>query len=143
MLSQIKNFGPESHGNASTICRAVHFAVGFSVTLKCTTRRLSCIRTINTYKTRKVAVATVKKSSASREWFEAARSAEHAATSQRLLNTGSETCCWQQLGSPESLPEIRSHDPEGALANCLQSVHAFCRTNEEENEQQVRSRRAR
>ena len=35
-------------GNASTICCAVHAAVGESVTLKCTTLRRSCTRTTNT-----------------------------------------------------------------------------------------------
>jgi hypothetical protein len=40
-----------SHGNASTSCWAVHWAVGVSVTLTWTTRRRSCARTTKTNKT--------------------------------------------------------------------------------------------
>jgi hypothetical protein len=52
-------------------CRAVHSAVGCSVTLKCTSRRRPWLSTTNTNRTRKVAVGTVKKSNAIRSgaWF--------------------------------------------------------------------------
>src|SRR5262245_15240084 len=52
-------------------CRAVHSAVGYSVTLKCTSRRRPWLSTTSTNRTRKVAVGTVKKSSAIRSgaWF--------------------------------------------------------------------------
>src|SRR5205814_1438100 len=59
-------------------CRAVHSAVGCSVTLKCTSRRRRWLSTISTKSTRKVAVGTVKKSNAIRSlaWF--IRNARHA-----------------------------------------------------------------
>jgi len=44
-----------SHGKASTICRAVHTAVGCSVTLKCITRRRSWASTTKTNRIWKVA----------------------------------------------------------------------------------------
>ena len=47
---------------ASTICRAVHSAVGCSVTLKCSTRRRSWASTTKTNRIWKVAEGTVKKS---------------------------------------------------------------------------------
>src|SRR5881628_2311219 len=52
-------------------CRAVHSAVGCSVTLKCTSRRRPWLNTTSTNSTRKVAVGTVKKSNAIRSlaWF--------------------------------------------------------------------------
>src|SRR3989441_6106199 len=46
----------------SISCRAVHSAVGCSVTLKCTSRRRRWLSTTSTKRTRKVAVGTVKKS---------------------------------------------------------------------------------
>jgi hypothetical protein len=51
----------ESSGNASTICWAVQFAVGCSVTLKWTMRRRWWASTTRTKSTRKPAVGTVKK----------------------------------------------------------------------------------
>ena len=44
--SRIKYFGASSKGNASTICCAVHGAVGCVVTLKCTILRRSCRSTM-------------------------------------------------------------------------------------------------
>src|SRR6266567_4915831 len=60
--------GISSHGKASTICFAVHCAVGCSVTLKCTMRRRSWARITNTKITLKVAVDTVKESQATKSW---------------------------------------------------------------------------
>src|SRR2546427_3431058 len=71
--------GPSSScPHASISCRAVHSAVGCSVTLKCTSRRRPWLSTISTKSTREVAVGTVKKSNAirSRAWF--IRKARHA-----------------------------------------------------------------
>ena len=50
-----------SFGNASTICWAVHCAVGCSVTLKWTTRRRWWASTTRTKSTRKRAVGTVER----------------------------------------------------------------------------------
>src|SRR5437870_11842042 len=63
--------GPSSSAHASSSWRAVHSAVGCSVTLKCTSRRRLWVRTTSTTRTRKVAVGTVKKSNALRSgaWF--------------------------------------------------------------------------
>src|SRR5438874_4926584 len=67
----MRNLGAVSFGKALTICCAVHFALGFAVTLKCTTRRRSEDRTTNTKSTRNVAVGTTKKSIAAMpsRWF--------------------------------------------------------------------------
>ena len=46
---------------ASTICWVVHAAVGWSVTLKCSTSRRRCSNTMNTNSIFKVIVGTVKK----------------------------------------------------------------------------------
>src|SRR5438105_8569334 len=56
--------GPSSSAHASSSWRAVHSAVGWSVTLKCTSRRRLWVRINSTNRTRKVAVGTVKKSKA-------------------------------------------------------------------------------
>src|SRR5215470_13722817 len=45
--------GAVSHGNASTICCAVHAAAGCAVMLKCRTRRRSWARTTSTNRTSK------------------------------------------------------------------------------------------
>jgi hypothetical protein len=51
-----------SHGKASATCCAVHSEVGCAVTLKWRRRRLSCAKTMKTYRTLNVAVGTTKKS---------------------------------------------------------------------------------
>src|SRR2546425_11836599 len=63
--------GPSSSAHASSSWRAVHSAVGCSVTLRCTSRRLLWVSITSTNRTRKVAVGTVKKSNAIRSeaWF--------------------------------------------------------------------------
>src|SRR5438445_7254147 len=63
--------GPSPSAHASSSWRAVHSAVGCSVTLKCTSRRRLWVSTTSTNRTRKVAVGTVKKSNAIRSgaWF--------------------------------------------------------------------------
>jgi hypothetical protein len=63
--------GAVSFGKASTICWAVQWAVGCSVTLKWTTRRRSCASTTRTKSTRRLALETVKKSieTRSRTWL--------------------------------------------------------------------------
>jgi len=63
--------GPSSSAHASSSWRAVHSAVGCSVTLKCTSRRRLWVSTTSTNRAGKVAVGTVKKSSAMRSgaWF--------------------------------------------------------------------------
>src|SRR5215831_8576894 len=63
--------GAASQGYASTICWAVHTAVGCSMMLKCTTRLRSWARITSTKSTRNATVGTVKKSSATRSgiWF--------------------------------------------------------------------------
>src|SRR5438132_8253255 len=70
--------GPSSSAHASSSWRAVHSAVGCSVTLRCTSRRLLWVRITSTNRTRKVAVGTVKKSNAIRSlaWF--FKNARHA-----------------------------------------------------------------
>src|SRR5437899_4712015 len=69
--SRIRYRGPSSSAHASSSWRAVHSAVGCSVTLKCTSRRRLWVSTMSTNRTRKVAVGTVKKSNAIRSgaWF--------------------------------------------------------------------------
>src|SRR5437899_8758370 len=69
--SRIRYRGPSSSAHASSSWRAVHAAVGCAVTLKCTSRRRLWVSTTSTNRTRKVAVGTVKKSSAIRSgaWF--------------------------------------------------------------------------
>src|SRR6266478_7466593 len=63
--------GPSSSAHAPSSWRAVHSAVGCSVTLRCTSRRLLWVSITSTNRTRKVAVGTVKKSNAIRSgaWF--------------------------------------------------------------------------
>src|SRR5467141_1545181 len=63
--------GPSSSAHASSSWRAVHSAVGCSVTLRCTSRRLLWVSITSTNRTRQVAVGTVKKSNAIRSgaWF--------------------------------------------------------------------------
>ncbi len=63
--------GAVSQGNASTICLAVHSAVGFVVTLKWTTWRRAWLRIIKTYKISNLIVGTTRKSTAtiSFMWF--------------------------------------------------------------------------
>src|SRR5438132_13465367 len=63
--------GPSSSAHASSSWRAVHSAVGCSVTLRCTSRRLLWVSITSTNRTRKVAVGTAKKSNAIRSgaWF--------------------------------------------------------------------------
>ena len=60
-----------SQGKASTSCWAAHWAVGWSVTLKCTTFRRACAKITSTKSTLKPPVGTVKKSRAtsSVRWF--------------------------------------------------------------------------
>src|SRR5436309_8923840 len=67
----IRYRGPSSSAHASSSWRAVHSAVGCSVTLKCTSRRRLWVSTTSTDRTRKVAVGIVKKSNAIRSgaWF--------------------------------------------------------------------------
>src|SRR5437667_345366 len=60
--SRSKKFGAVSKGKASTICCAVHSAVGWAVTLKWRMRRRLCASTINTNRTSNQMVGTVKKS---------------------------------------------------------------------------------
>src|SRR5437588_9972873 len=60
--------GPSSSAHASSSWRAVHSAVGCSVTLKCTSRRRLWVRITSTNNTRKVAVGTVNKSNAIRSF---------------------------------------------------------------------------
>jgi hypothetical protein len=60
--------GAVSSGKVSTICWAVHAAVGCSVTLKWRTRRRWWARTTRTKSTRQRAVGTVKKSIETRPW---------------------------------------------------------------------------
>src|SRR5439155_1447817 len=69
--SRIRYRGPSSSAHASSSWRAVHSAVGCSVTLKCTSRRRLWVSTTSTDRTRKVAVGIVKKSNAIRSgaWF--------------------------------------------------------------------------
>jgi len=50
--------------HASSSWRAVHSAVGCSVTLKCMSRRRLCVSITSTNSTRKVAIGNVKKSKA-------------------------------------------------------------------------------
>ena len=57
-----------SSGKACSNCRAVHSALGFAVTLKCSTRRRSWASTRNPNSTPNVAVGTVKKSIATRSF---------------------------------------------------------------------------
>src|SRR2546422_9178662 len=63
--------GPSSSAHASSSWRAVHSAVGCSVTWRCTSRRRLWVSITSTNRTRKVAVGTVKKSNAIRSgaWF--------------------------------------------------------------------------
>src|SRR3989475_12254929 len=67
--NQMPVLSPSAH--ASSSWRAVHSAVGCSVTLKCTSRRRLWVSTTSTNRTRKVAVGTEKKSNAikSGAWF--------------------------------------------------------------------------
>src|SRR2546422_714619 len=69
--ARIRYRGPSSSAHASISCRAVHSAVGCSVTLKCTNLRRLSVSITSTNSTRKVAVGTVKKSNAitSAAWF--------------------------------------------------------------------------
>ena len=56
--------GAESQGKALIIWCPVQCAPGLSVTSKCAMRRRACSRTTKTYRRRKVAVGTTKKSMA-------------------------------------------------------------------------------
>ena len=60
-----------SKGNASRSCCTTHGAVGLSVTLQCKISRRECLIANQTYRTRKVAVGTAKKSMATitSRWF--------------------------------------------------------------------------
>src|SRR5436309_111120 len=60
--SRSKYFGAVSNGKASSSCCAVHWAVGWAVTLKWTIRRRSCVRTMKTNRISNQTVCTVKKS---------------------------------------------------------------------------------
>ena len=69
--SRIRYLGAVSHGKASRICCETHCDVGCAVTPKCTMRRRSWCRTMNTNRSRNVAVGTTKKSIDARQptWF--------------------------------------------------------------------------
>src|SRR6516165_37033 len=71
VLPNDREDGAVSFGKASTICWAVHSAVGCSVTFKGTTRRRWWASTTRTKNTRRLTVGTVKKSRAtrSRRWL--------------------------------------------------------------------------
>ena len=77
-----------SKGNASRSCCTTHGAVGLSVTLQCTISRRECLIANQTYRTRKVAVGTVKKSMATitSRWF-------RRNVSQLCLRSGQRPCC--------------------------------------------------
>jgi hypothetical protein len=62
--SRIRCRTETSGPSASTICWAAHAAYGCAVTLMCRTRRRSRERTKKTYKTPKVTVGAVRKSTA-------------------------------------------------------------------------------
>src|SRR5215831_15229469 len=70
MLSRswIKYRYPWPPGSASRYCCRVHSAVGCAVTLLWIIRRVAISRITNTYRVRKVAVTTVKKSQATITW---------------------------------------------------------------------------
>src|SRR6266704_5071306 len=70
--------GAQSSGKASTICWAVQWAVGCSVTLKWTTRRRWGASTTRTKRTRRRAVGTVKKSRETRSQTWLARNIRQA-----------------------------------------------------------------
>ena len=79
-----------SNGNASTICWAVHWAVGFALTLKCMTRRRSWASTIKTYRISNPTVGTTKKSIETRSRTGFSRNAFRSATERRWGEFG--TC---------------------------------------------------
>src|SRR5215475_2018458 len=100
-------------------CRAVHSAVGCSVTLKCTSRRRPWLSTTSTNRTRKVAVGTVKKSKAIRSlaWF--FRNARHVLRNRRLRDRQAQLqqlavdpgCAPKRIGAahpPNQITELRT-----------------------------------
>src|SRR5437899_1311197 len=107
-----------------TSCRAVHPAVGCSVTLKCTSRRRSWLSTTSTNRTRKVAVGTVKKSNAIRSlaWF--IRNARHACDGGRR---GRSMYC--ETGACETVRLSFNSSLLGSLAD--QTVEALHRCRDE------------
>ena len=67
-LSKMMNLGTVSNGNASRSCWTTQAAVGLAVTPNHATSRRRWPRTTRTWRTRKVAVGTVKKSMAAMAW---------------------------------------------------------------------------
>ena len=102
--SRSRYCGIVSKGNASTICWAVHSAVGCSVTLKWTILRRSCARTTKTNNTLNVAVGTTKKSIATRSFKCRSRNV-------RQVAEGNLSLCGLYLSTVDfatSIPNLRS-----------------------------------
>src|SRR2546430_8594202 len=94
--------GPSSSAHASSSWRAVHSAVGCSVTLKCTSRRRLWVSITSTNTTRKVAVGTVKKECSPRLRRRPPRP-DHVLRHRRLRDSQAEL---QQLAvDPRRTPE--------------------------------------